>query len=66
MVKLLVERPTDSARSSAKKRKTGDRMFLTSEMLRIAMGVHAHEVVEYLYREKNVIPDFQTLKKMGS
>ncbi|KAF5327660.1 hypothetical protein D9619_004861 [Psilocybe cf. subviscida] len=66
MVKLLVERPVDPTLPLAKKRKTGDRVELTSEMLRMAIGVGAHEVVEYLYREKSVIPDFQTLKRMGS
>ncbi|KDR76345.1 hypothetical protein GALMADRAFT_477677 [Galerina marginata CBS 339.88] len=65
MVKTLIERQGIKPRNG-KKRKVGDRMDLNSDMLKIAVLSNAKDVVKYLYREKNVIPDVQTLKKMGS
>ncbi|KAF8962722.1 hypothetical protein BDZ97DRAFT_1920291 [Flammula alnicola] len=63
MVKLLVERP-DSKKRRGKRRKTEDRVALDSGMLKMAVLSNAKDIVEYLYREKNVLPDVQTLKKM--
>ncbi|KIM39734.1 hypothetical protein M413DRAFT_11867 [Hebeloma cylindrosporum] len=65
MVKLLVERPNPKkGRIKAKRRKLEDRVVLDSSLLRIAVMSGAKDVVEYLYREKGVLPDMQTLTKM--
>ncbi|KAF8150610.1 hypothetical protein B0H34DRAFT_144703 [Crassisporium funariophilum] len=63
MVKILVEK-SDSKKRKAKRRKLEDRVTLDSSMLKIAVMSNAKDIVEYLYREKNVLPDVQTLKKM--
>lgn len=62
MVKTLVERPV--MKQKGKRRKIEDRLELDSGMLKIALMSDAKDVVEYLYREKNVLPDVQTLKWM--
>ncbi|KAF8905036.1 hypothetical protein CPB84DRAFT_1845123 [Gymnopilus junonius] len=63
MVKTLVERSA-MKQKKGKRRKIEDRLELDSSMLRIAVTSKAKDVVEYLYREKNVLPDVQTLKRM--
>lgn len=62
MVKLLVERK--ETKKKGKRRKFEDRLSLNSDMLKIAVMANAQDVVEYLYREKKILPDLQTLKKM--
>jgi len=65
MVKLLVERPNaKKAKANAKRRKLEDRVTLDSSLLKIAVMSGARDIVEYLYREKSVLPDMQTLRKM--
>lgn len=63
MVKLLVERQ-ESKKKKGKRRKIEDRLSLDSDMLKIAVMANAHDIVEYLYREKKILPDMLTLKKM--
>ncbi|KAH9481421.1 hypothetical protein JR316_0005947 [Psilocybe cubensis] len=62
MVKLLVERK--ETKKKGKRRKFEDRLTLDSDMLKIAVMANAQDIVEYLYREKKILPDLQTLKKM--
>lgn len=65
MLKLLVERPNSKkGKTKAKRRKLEDRVVLDSSLLTIAVMSGAKDIVEYLYREKGVLPDMQTLKKM--
>ncbi|PPQ65287.1 hypothetical protein CVT26_000247 [Gymnopilus dilepis] len=64
MVKTLVERPAVKQKKG-KRQKIEDRLELDSNMLKIAVLSKAKDIVEYLYREKNIIPDVQTLKKMN-
>jgi len=65
MVKLLVERSNaKKGKANAKRRKLEDRVTLDSSLLKIAVMSGAKDIVEYLYREKSVLPDMQTLKKM--
>jgi hypothetical protein len=64
MVKLLVETSNSKrGKANTKRRKLEDRVVLDSSMLKIAVMSGAEDIVEYLYREKGVLPDMQTLKK---
>jgi hypothetical protein len=65
IVKMLVER-SDCHKEKGKKRKLEDRISLDSRMLKIAVMSNAPDIVEYIHREKRVVPDVQTLKKMTS
>ena len=65
MVKLLVESPySKKGNTKAKRRKLEDRVVLDSSLLKIAVMSGAKDIVEYFYREKSILPDMQTLKKM--
>ncbi|KAF7312352.1 hypothetical protein MIND_00248300 [Mycena indigotica] len=65
LVKLLVEREeTDELgrpQRNAKKRKMGDRVEITPEMLKTAVKAKARDITEYFMQEKGCIPDIQTL-----
>ncbi|KAF9524835.1 hypothetical protein CPB83DRAFT_773186 [Crepidotus variabilis] len=63
MVKLLVERRL-AKKGKNKKRKLEDRVQLDSMLLKIAVSVGATDIVDYLYKEKGVVPDVQTLKNL--
>ncbi|KAF9485228.1 hypothetical protein BDN70DRAFT_681478 [Pholiota conissans] len=65
LVKLLVER-RDPQKRAGKKRKLEDRMTLDAGLLKVAVQAGASDIVDYIYREKEVIPDVQTLKRMAS
>ncbi|KAK7467670.1 hypothetical protein VKT23_004723 [Stygiomarasmius scandens] len=58
MVKRLIERKDDSA---IKKRKLPDRLIPTPNMLKMAVKVGAHDIIEYFMNEKGVVPDLKTL-----
>ncbi|KIK59373.1 hypothetical protein GYMLUDRAFT_74583 [Collybiopsis luxurians FD-317 M1] len=71
MVKLLIERSDrDSAglkgksKNHHKKRKLGDRVMVTKDMLKIAVKCNAQDIVDYLMNEKGCVPDMQTLYLM--
>lgn len=64
MLKLLVEYIPSKQRKSGKKKKPKDRFKPDSSLLKLAVEVGANDVVEYLYREKKVMPDMTTLNKM--
>ncbi|KAI9061113.1 hypothetical protein FKP32DRAFT_1678457 [Trametes sanguinea] len=51
--------------SGAKRRKLGDRLSVTPDMLRAAVKSDAHDIAEYLMREKGCVPDMQTVLMMG-
>lgn len=63
MVRTLVEKH-DAVGKKGKRRRLQDRLALDPTMLKIAVMSNAHDVVEYLYKEKKILPDMQTLKKM--
>ncbi|KAF9565203.1 hypothetical protein CPC08DRAFT_720570 [Agrocybe pediades] len=65
MVKTLVERPDSKHGKGSKRRKFEDRITLDSTMLKVAVMSDAKDIVEYLYKEKRVTPDLQTLKKLN-
>ncbi|KAJ3516536.1 hypothetical protein NLJ89_g1057 [Agrocybe chaxingu] len=65
MFKMLVERQPGSKRRG-KKQKMEDRVLLDSNVLKVAVMSDARDVIEYLYREKGVVPDVQTLKRIIS
>jgi ankyrin repeat protein len=50
----------------AKKRKLGDRVSVSKEMMRAAQEAGAEELVTYFLSEKGCVPDIQTLTMMGS
>lgn len=64
MVKLLVERP-QSTKKNGKRRKVEDRVKLDSSLLKTAVMANAQDIVRYLYTEKGVIPDVETLKRLS-
>ncbi|KAI6099818.1 hypothetical protein F5141DRAFT_398689 [Pisolithus sp. B1] len=67
MVRMLVERPETThaqpvgERAGAKRRRLGDRVSVTPEMLRAAVKCKAQDIIEYFTREKGCIPDIHTL-----
>ena len=63
MLKLLVEKRLAKPRQD-KKRKLEDRVSLDAEILKIAVQSDAKDIIDYLCKEKNVVPDFETLKKL--
>jgi len=63
MLKLLVERRQTRPRQD-KKRKLEDRVTLDAEILKIAVKSGAKDIIDYLCKEKNVVPDFETLKRL--
>ncbi|KAI0767988.1 hypothetical protein BD413DRAFT_479866 [Trametes elegans] len=52
--------------STGKRRKLGDRLSATPDMLKEAVKRDAHDIAEYLMREKGCVPDMQTVLMMGS
>ncbi|PIL35413.1 hypothetical protein GSI_02139 [Ganoderma sinense ZZ0214-1] len=50
---------------SAKKRKLGDRVTVSQEMLKTAVKCDARDIVEYFMREKGCAPNMQTVLLMG-
>ncbi|PPR00885.1 hypothetical protein CVT24_000370 [Panaeolus cyanescens] len=63
LLKLLVER-TPTRPKAGKKPKMQDRVKLDPAMLKLAVLSQAKDIVQYMYREKGVIPDMETLKKI--
>jgi hypothetical protein len=55
-----------TASGGAKKRKLGDRVSVSKEMLRAAQESGAEDIVTYFISEKGCIPDIRTLTMMGS
>ncbi|KAI0368812.1 hypothetical protein BV20DRAFT_1044853 [Pilatotrama ljubarskyi] len=51
--------------SGAKRRKLGDRVSVTPDMLKVAVKCDARDIAEYLMREKGCVPDMQTVLMMG-
>ncbi len=49
----------------AKRRKLGDRVAVTQEMLKTAVKCDARDIVEYFMKEKGCVPDMQTVLMMG-
>ncbi|KAI0360224.1 hypothetical protein OH77DRAFT_1394297 [Trametes cingulata] len=56
---------TSPKRSGSKRRKLGDRVSVTPEMLKAAVKCDARDIAEYLMREKGCVPDMQTVLMMG-
>ncbi|KAI0331848.1 hypothetical protein GY45DRAFT_1275104 [Cubamyces sp. BRFM 1775] len=54
-----------SKNRGAKRRKLGDRVSVNPEMLKAAVKCNAHDIAEYLMREKGCVPDMQTVLMMG-
>jgi hypothetical protein len=50
----------------AKKRKLGDRIQVSKEMLRAAQDSGAEELMDYFLSEKGCVPDIKTLGMMGT
>lgn len=48
-----------------KRRKLGDRLSATPDMLKTAIKCDARDIAEYLMKEKGVVPDMQTVLMMG-
>lgn len=63
LLKMLVERKPDKTKLG-KKPKMQDRLRLDPGMLKLAVLSNAKDIVQYMYREKGVIPDMETLKKI--
>ena len=74
LLKLLVERSTSDSDNGIgngsgkqgrnKRRKLADRVPLDVELLTLAIGVGAKDIVYYLHEEKGVVPNMETIKKM--
>jgi len=69
LLKLLVERSSSDLdnrgkQSRNKRRKLSDRVPLDVELLTLAIGVGARDIVHYLHEEKGVVPNMETIKKM--
>ncbi|TEB34500.1 hypothetical protein FA13DRAFT_1483810 [Coprinellus micaceus] len=67
LVKMLIERQGlagSPAKSFGKKRKLEDRVKPDAKMLKVAVQCKAQAITEYLYQEKGVVPDMQTLQAM--
>ena len=74
LLKLLVERSTSNLDDGTgngsgrqgrnKRRKLADRVPLDVELLTLAIGVGAKDIVYYLHEEKGVVPNMKTIKKM--
>ncbi|KAI8980048.1 hypothetical protein BD414DRAFT_530307 [Trametes punicea] len=58
-------RASNSESHGAKRRKLGDRVSVTPDMLRAAVKCGARDIAEYLMREKGCVPDMQTVLMMG-
>lgn len=71
MLKLLVERTSSSqdnksgnadGRQGKKRRKLSDRVPLDAKALNLAIAVGAGDIFSYLYEEKGVVPNLETIK----
>ncbi|KAI0750129.1 hypothetical protein C8Q80DRAFT_1101312 [Daedaleopsis nitida] len=49
----------------AKRRKLGDRVVVTQDMLKTAVKCDARDIVEYFTKEKGCVPDMQTVLMMS-
>jgi hypothetical protein len=56
------EVPKDGSRPNTKKRKLGDRVDVTKDMLKVAVKCDAKDIVDYLATEKGCVPDMATLR----
>lgn len=54
------------ARRGNKKRRLEDRIAVSQEMLRTAVGCDARDIVKYFMEEKSCMPDMQTVRMMRS
>lgn len=52
--------------AGGKRRKLGDRMVITKDMLREAQKAGAEDIITYFISEKGCVPDIGTLAAMGS
>ncbi len=63
LLKLLIERSSSELdngsgkQSRNKRRKLSDRVPLDVELLTLAIGVGANDIVHYLHEEKGVVPN---------
>jgi hypothetical protein len=72
LLKLLVERsPSDQDSGTRdgkqgwkKRRKLSDRVRLDADLLNVAIGAGASDIVNFLYEEKGVVPNMETVKRM--
>uniref|UniRef100_A0A0W0GBG2 Uncharacterized protein n=1 Tax=Moniliophthora roreri TaxID=221103 RepID=A0A0W0GBG2_MONRR len=62
MVKLLIERPPGKGK---KRRRLGDRIQVSQDMLKTAVKCRARDIVVYFTQEKGCVPDMQTLYALG-
>lgn len=60
------KRDRTSVGSSAKRRKLGDRIRVSQDMLKTAAQSDARDIVEYFIQEKGCVPDMQTVLLMGA
>ncbi|KAG1742862.1 hypothetical protein EDB19DRAFT_1700714 [Suillus lakei] len=66
LVQLLVDRVDQKPGPGGQKekgtrQKLEDRAQVTPEMLKVAVKLHARDIVEYFMKEKGCVPDMQTL-----
>ncbi|KAH9856661.1 hypothetical protein C2E23DRAFT_881989 [Lenzites betulinus] len=54
-----------SKAAPGKRRKLGDRISVTPDMLKAAVKCDAGDIADYLMREKGCVPDMQTVLMMG-
>ena len=74
LLKLLVERTSsgqdnksgnvDGKRGRKKRQKLADRVPLDATALNLAIAAGADDIVSYLYEEKGVVPNMETIKRM--
>ena len=67
LLKMLIERQDlagPPSQSFGKKRKLEDRVKPDAKMLKVAVQCKAQAITEYLYQEKGIVPDMQTLQMM--
>jgi hypothetical protein len=72
LLKLLVERsPSDQDSGTRdgkqgwkKRRKLSDRVRLDADLLNVAIAAGASDIVNFLYEEKGVVPNMETVKRM--
>ena len=60
------KRDRASVGSTAKRRKLGDRIQVTQDMLKTAAQSDARDIVEYFIQEKGCVPNMQTVLLMGA
>lgn len=60
MVKMLIERPQSDVQPG-KRRKLADRINVTKDMLKLAAKCKANDIIEYLMKDKDCVPDMETI-----